>query len=365
MQYQQTPQTLADIWKGPVGAFIPSMNLFDQQGQRDQITQADQTRQLDFNYNADPMRLAQMGLANQTTEAQLPGIAAQSSMQQRKDRMGADTYDQEVKKLMSQYKADEMAGYVKEMQGLGDLAITHSAGAFAEPFGAATRIREAFDKAGHGKFWNPEWDSMPVSMLGDKLKRFGTDIHESSAGYQKALDSIAAKASSAEKIAEWKNATDLEKMKMRAEADKAIAKLKQEAGNDPKKLEEAAVALFTAARVEPDAEKRQQLIMAAQEFMQQKAYLNAASAATTQSGAVDMNAIQSKPGQPGKIEARGPVPVQAPPPVSMGASAPPAAPAAPVSVPSAAHINALKNNPAMAAEFDAKFGPGAAAKYSK
>jgi hypothetical protein len=33
--------------------------------------------------------------------------------------------------------------------------------------------------------------------------------------------------------------------------------------------------------------------------------------------------------------------------------------------PTAAHIDALKKNPAMAAEFDRKFGPGASAQYLK
>jgi hypothetical protein len=358
MQYQQTPQTLADIWKGPVGAFIPSMNLFDQQGQRDQITQADQTRQLDFNYNADPMRLQSMSLGNQTTEAQLPGIAANSSMLQRKDRMGADTYDQEVKKLMSQYKADEMAGYVKEMQGLGDLAITHSAGAFAEPFGAAARIKEAFTKAGHGAFWNPEWETMPVSTLGDKLKRFGTDIHESSAGYQKALDSIIAKAASNERIAEEKNKTDLEKARILGEFKKNIEAMKAKAKADgPVGTDKAAAALMTSAQLEGDPEKAAILRAAAQELYDELARRAAAGALVTQSGAPALGQL-GQPGQKG-IPVRGPE-VAVPP--RPGASAP-AAP--PMAVPSAAHINALKNNPAMAAEFDAKFGPGAAAKYSK
>jgi hypothetical protein len=324
MQYQQTPQTLADIWKGPVGAFIPSMNLFDQQGQRDQITQADQTRQLDYNYNADPMRLQSLALGNQTTEAQLPGIAAQSSMQQRKDRMGADTYDQEVKKLMSQYKAEEMAGWVKEMQGLAEFAGVHGNAAVASPFGAQARAREAFDKAGHGKFWNPEWDKMDVKAFSGTLKKFQSDVMESSAGYQKALDSITAKTESAEKIAAERNKTELEKERLRGDFKASLAKLKAEAGaGGGKTLEKGATDLFAAARVETDPEKRQMLIVAAQELLQQKAYLNAASAGVTQSGAVDMNNI-SKPG--GGITARGAVPVPAPPPVSMGASAPAAAP---------------------------------------
>jgi hypothetical protein len=284
-------------------------------------------------------------------------------MLQRRNRLQGGTEDAELQDMLGKYKSEELKRHLEQYKGLGDLAGSQAALARAEPFGAATRGREAFTKAGFGNLWNDEWDKMPVDTLADKWQKMGSDIHSSSASYQKALDAIAEKAASAERIAADRNATELEKQRMKSVTAGEIAKLKSEVGNDPKKLEEAAVALFTAARVEPDAEKRQQLIAAAQEFMQQKAYLNAASAGVGQSGAPDLAAM-GRPEQKG-IPTRGPVPIPAPPPVGMGASAPAAAAAPPPAVPSAAHINALKNNPAMAAEFDAKFGPGAAAKYSK
>lgn len=321
MAYLENPASLADIYNGPVGAFVPGMQAIGRQQERDQITQADQQRRLDYDTQADPYRLRGLDLGNQTTEAQLPGILAQSSMTQRKDKMGAASYEAELKDLLSKHSADQMGNHVKEMQGLGELAITHGAATFAEPFGAAARTKAAFEKAGHGDFWNPEWDTMPVSMLGDKLKQFGTDIHESSAGYQKALDSMNAKNATAKEIAELKAKTELEKTKMLTEMKERLGKLAADAkAAGPVGLEKAGQALISAAQVEPDPEKANLLRAKGQELLDEKARITAAGAAVTQSGAVDLDKLKKE-----GIVARGPISV----PPRAGASAPAGAASAP------------------------------------
>jgi hypothetical protein len=75
---------------------IQADNAYNRAAQQDQAGLADLFAQQQHDQQMRPLKLQSQQISNDQGLAQLPGLRAESSISQRKDRMGAATYDSEV-----------------------------------------------------------------------------------------------------------------------------------------------------------------------------------------------------------------------------------------------------------------------------
>jgi hypothetical protein len=259
MGYMETPQSLADIYNGPVGAFIPSMQALGRQQGRDALTQQDQERQLSFNTQADPHRLERMNLENQTTDAHLPGIRAQGSLQQIAAKRAAALSDKDIQDMIGQYDSKELSRHVDDVDKLGTFFAQHGARAFSHPMGAAQRVKAELTKMGRGDLWNDSWEEGSdkpefAGVLARRLTDYGTDLTETGTKYRQALELAARKGDSAVEVAkinaQAKGVTDA----LRLQGIRETIAAKSQLGKNPKNWEQwgAQMAEFARSATNPD-----------------------------------------------------------------------------------------------------------------
>lgn len=109
------------------GAFFTGQNhASDQQKallQRQELaaTLAKMQQEMEFNSQANPLRLEQMGLTNKTTSAQLPGIVADSEKKGLDTRMTRETFDTTRDTTNSTNKLTQMGNHIKQAQAISDV----------------------------------------------------------------------------------------------------------------------------------------------------------------------------------------------------------------------------------------------------
>lgn len=193
-----------------------SLRLEDMMNQANQMELQDQKRKLDYDTAADPLNLERLSLGNQTSQAHLPGIEAESAMKQRKNRYEDIFNNEALNSIRGKYKAEDLDRHITEMGDIGTMLQQGAEDIYNNPVGGWQRVKARLDAAGHGDIWNPAWQGLPPDQLQRTLKKEG----ESLADVMPKIRSSLLKEASAEKIAAGNNATVLEAERMRIAAGK-------------------------------------------------------------------------------------------------------------------------------------------------
>lgn len=301
MQYQQTPQQLSDMFSSNVangGGSIAStpamMGLWAQQQQADNMTQQDQSRQLSFDTANDPLKLQASGLANQTAEAHLPGIQAQSGMLQRQNTNEAATNDAKIADILGKYKSADVSRHVEDTASFGTRLSQMGEEAFSNPVGAAARVKAELTSMGHGDLWNSDWENSSPGLLARQLGDMGTDIQNTSAKFKNALAMTESKNTAAIQGRQIAAGASEYAADRRLEAVQALMKTKTAIANIPRSLQDYAAKMQQIADAETDPERKSLYAQEAKKATDRANALASASATTTISPKPDLNYLGVK-----------------------------------------------------------------------
>lgn len=364
MQYQTTPQGLSSMFDsnvanggGSIAATPSMMALLGQQQDADAITQQDQQRQLNYDTANDPLRLQQSSLANQTTQAQLPGVAANAAMLARTNSNQAATNDENLKQILSGLNAKDAANHVDELGSIGNLFAQHGAIAQTQPLGAKDRLTSALMQAGHPELVNPEWNSMSPADFAADVSSQGTNLMNTSS-----------KLNSLMQVQNLKNAGASDVERQKAEAARYASDQRLQAAQDmvagrekiagiPKNLADYAAKMAMFAQQETDPSRQAAYADQAGWATEQLQKQAAAAAGVNNATKPNLNSLGINTVGPNAQ----PSPSTTTPPMA-GAQPSSVAPPQVGNQPPPAAIQMLRGNPGLAAQFDAKYGPGSAAK---
>lgn len=238
MYQLQAPGVLQNLDKVPLDMTLAGLDNLNRAQELDSMGMQDTSRRLAFDTQADPMRLQQLDLGNQTSLAQLPGIKAQSRMRQLDADRQERTHELEISKLLKQYKADEVKQYVSGISTLG-VNLRNAAGLVASnPVGGRWIAKQMLEQSGQGEFWNPDWDNLPPGQLAMAMSELGTEIQSNGDKYTQALDSITTKGSIQERLQQQRLEAQLLMQRERSAAAERLKKMASEAGakKDPTTL---------------------------------------------------------------------------------------------------------------------------------
>lgn len=289
MPLQFTPQNLQQLVDLPVG-MRPDVETWKNNAQQaDAYSLQDILQQNMLNAQLNPLKVQQQRLANDLTQAQIPGVRATSSIQQRADRMAGRFEPQQIEEIMSKYKSEELARHVKDAENLGQVALQGAAQTTAYPLGAAQRLKAEWEKAGYGKMWNPEWDSLSPARLAMSLSQFGSEIQGTSARFRQAMELQDAKNSTAQAIANTRTQASVAAAQARANQARDLASIK--AGSTPKTYEAAAIKARQLAAEADTPEEQQSYLKQADDYdyMAARARILAASESNTARPQIDSN----------------------------------------------------------------------------
>lgn len=200
-----------------------SLRLEDMMNQSNQMELQDQQRKLNYDTAADPMNLEKLSLSNQTSQAHLPGIQAESAMKQRKNKYEDIFNPEAINSIRGKYKTEELDRHINEMGDIGTLFQQGAEDVYNAPVGGAQRVKARLEAAGHGDMWNPEWEGLPPAQLQRALSESGSALADTVPKLRSSL----LKEASAERIAAGNNATTLTAEEMRIEAGKYKKKVAQ------------------------------------------------------------------------------------------------------------------------------------------
>jgi hypothetical protein len=182
-----------------------------------------------------PEELRARQLGNQATEAQLPGLQAQSSLSQDKASLSRNTMAQQLEEAFAKHKGNMSDAQVKELTNAGQRygQVGAMLGAIPGP------ARASAAKQLLGDLYRPEFDQYNPNDLADTVSTLGQWMTETGSKFQlQSQKSDTARALEAEKtrraleLQQMKNASNERLGQLRADALKT---------KDPKKFEELAV----------------------------------------------------------------------------------------------------------------------------
>ncbi len=314
---------LAQLWKLPTGAFLQGMGAMENVRANDDEALKQQQLKTMFSQQNDPQRLREQDLQNQTLEAQLPGVRAQSSMYEDKAKYSKATNDTAIDDFLKSSKDKVGAQQLKR--------LTDATQAYGLAGGAMNSIppaaRHAYARQMMGEFYNPElFDRVPPEALPKMLQTMASESTTFSQKVQAKLQEQAALAQSRAQLQAQKDAAASERASALQEYK---LKLKQvsdsnQKSNNPKTFEAAAVWAQQQAMNEPDPAKRAALVEFAQQQITLKNQLAVNAGAARKPGELDTGAATGM-----AVVPPGPVPQVKPigPPASspQAASAPAAA----------------------------------------
>lgn len=197
-----------------------SVRLEDMMNQSNQMELQDQQRKLAYDTASDPMNLEKLSLGNQTSQAQLPGLQADSAMKQRKNKYEDIFNDEALNSIRGKYKSEDLERHIGDIGSVGTLFQQGAEDVYNSPVGGAQRVKARLAAAGHGDMWNPMWEQLPPAELQRALRESGDALSDTVPKLRASL----LKEGSAEKIASGNNATQKEIEQMRVDAGKYTKK---------------------------------------------------------------------------------------------------------------------------------------------
>ena len=182
----------------------------------------------------NPLLLKQQEIANQTQQAQIPGLQAQSSLAQDKAGISRSTIPQQLEEAMRKHRTSMTDADFKEIGQTGQ--AFSQVGEYLS--GIPVPARHAAARQMLGQMYRPEFDKYNPNDLVDTLQQTGKWMNEAATKFQMQQAGILAKTGSAERIAADKNAVELEKAKIAAAAktqqySKEFLELKAKFGQYP------------------------------------------------------------------------------------------------------------------------------------
>lgn len=264
MPLQLSPQNLQGLVDLPVGMYPQQQEFLANASQNDSNMLQEQGLKNLFEAQANPLRVRGLDLQNQTAEAGLPGIVANSSIAQRNNKIASLLEDQHINDLKSKYSSEELARHVKDGEAVGQMALQGAEQVWANPLGGKEQVKAQLSKYG---MWNPAWDSLPPDRLAMELSNLGQGIQATNSKFTQALQQTEMKTGSAERIADLAAQTRLqvEAIKGQLAKEKAAAI----ATKDPKTLEQGFTVNLQRAQQAKSPEEKQAYLDAAAEFQQQ------------------------------------------------------------------------------------------------
>lgn len=209
----------------------------DQQYKQQQL--ADLMQKTQQQGELHPLEMQRMRLGNQTQEAQLPGIQAQSSLTQDKASLSRNTLPQQLEAAFAKHKTEMSDAQVKELTNAGQRYSQVGAllGAIPGP------ARAALAKQMLGDLYHPEFDKYNPNDLADTVSTIGNWMTEAGSKFQLQSAALTQKSETARALEAERTRRALEVQQLKNAVNERIAKLKEDAlkSKDPKKFEELAV----------------------------------------------------------------------------------------------------------------------------
>lgn len=239
----------------------------------------------------NPIKVRQAGLNADTTEAQLPGVRANSSLQSDKANLSTMTFGNQLDEMVKGHEFKDRERELKEIQGAGQ--AYGQAGAYLGSIPVPARTAAA--KQMLGGYWRPEFEQMDPNDLADTLSTAGKWMTEAQQKFMMQQAGLEAKGNNALALQDKKS-----------QAAESLAKFKVEA----KRISDATKAqplprreqvlgqLLQQIAQETDPERKEVLQntyneLAAQVYQEK---LNIASASAT--GKPDIGAMTGLPTKP-------------------------------------------------------------------
>jgi hypothetical protein len=301
MYNMQAPGVLERLNNIPVDMTLEGLNQFNLAQGADAMGLQNAQRQLSFDTQADPMRLASLGLRNQREEAELPGVRAQSEM------LGLDrdkkkaTHAQEIESMLGKFKAEDLKNHLAGVTALGSSMRNAAELIYQNPVGGVPLAKQLLARTGHDDWWSPEWDKLPPQELVLKLHEMGKAIQENGDKYSQALDTANIKALAAQQLQAQKAAAAQKLQQERLEAARSLKRWELEntpAKADKNTLEQLAARyrnLAVEARQDGDAEGAAKYEAEAARVLEEKRVLLQAGARVGQEGKPDVATMANLP----------------------------------------------------------------------
>lgn len=204
-------------------------NQVNQQSRGNELNMASAQQSMDFEKQKQPFTLAQLGLANQTAEAQLPGHVAESSLRQDKAGISRGTLDMQKRAALSELSKKISDNDLSEAENAVKTALTHPS--------AAVRQQA-----------NQMWEQLSqVKELRERSKA-AMELEQSRAGNQRDL---------------MQQQIDAGRFKKYDKSNLSIA-TRIDMENDPAKKQAALIDAATQAQAQGDMESAQYYVQRAQ-----------------------------------------------------------------------------------------------------
>lgn len=297
----QAPGVLERLNQVPVDMTLEGMRQFNLAQGADSMGLQNAQRQLNYDTQADPLKLAGLGLRNQTEEAQLPGVRSQSEMLGMELDKKKATHAEEIQSMLGKYKAEDLTRHLQSVSALGSSMRNAAEIVWQNPMGGADIAKQLLARTGHDDWWSPEWDKLPPQQLALKLHEMGKAIQENGDKYSQALDTANIKASAAQQLQAQKAAAALKLQQDRLEAARRLKRWELEnkpAKADKNTLEQLAAKyrnLAVEARQDGDTKGAVMYEAEAARVLEEKRTLNQASARVGQEGKIDAPAVAGLP----------------------------------------------------------------------
>ncbi len=297
----QAPGLLERLNQIPVDMTLEGLNQFNLAQGADSMGLQNAQRQLNYDTQADPLKLASLGLRNQTEEAQLPGIRAQSEMFGLDRDKKKATHAQEIESMLGKFKAEDLKNHLAGVTALGSSMRNAAELIYQNPVGGVPLAKQLLARTGHDDWWSPEWDNLPPQQLVLKLHEMGKAIQENGDKYSQALDLASIKAAAAQQLQAQKAAAAQKLQQERLEAARSLKRWELE--NKPAKADKNTMNQLAAkyrnlaveARQDNDAEGAAMYEAEAARVLEEIRALSVAGVQAGQAGKPDVAAVANIP----------------------------------------------------------------------